>query len=178
MSGRVAPQDVVAALYRAADDHVLPWLDELMITAGLLPRCACGSTAPADERCDHCGLDDEPDMPSYFEVYRCEPETTFTVPALTDGDPTLQIRIAAVGGGTIARAYANNDWIYDVVLAGTLVCSGTDLRSGGVPQTHAQMAAALAEHLTNSSQPPLHAHRKRLGLWASKRSSHGGGRRG
>ncbi|MEU1811062.1 hypothetical protein [Micromonospora aurantiaca (nom. illeg.)] len=91
MSGRVAPQDVVSALYRAADDRLLPWLDELMIAAGLLRRCACGVMAPADERCDHCGLSDEPEVTSYFEVYRCEPEATFTIPALADGDPPLQV---------------------------------------------------------------------------------------
>ncbi|ROO52762.1 hypothetical protein EDC02_7703 [Micromonospora sp. Llam0] len=176
MSGLAAPQDVVAALYRVADDTMLPWLDELMITAGLLRRCACGSTAPADERCDHCGLTDEPDVLSYFEVYRCEPEATFTVPALAKGDPPLQVRIAAAGGGTIGRAYANNDWIYDVVLADTLVCSGADLHSGGVPHTHAQMAAVLAEHLANTSQPLLHAHRERLALWASQALARGGRR--
>src|SRR6266545_378996 len=98
MSGRVAPQDVLAALYRAGDD--------------------------------------EPTVLSYFEVYRCEPEATYTVAALADGDPPLQIRIAAVGGATVGAAYANNDWIYEVHLAGTLVCSGADLHSGGIARTH------------------------------------------
>jgi hypothetical protein len=35
VSGRVGPHDIVAAMYRHVDDHQLPWLDELMIAAGL-----------------------------------------------------------------------------------------------------------------------------------------------
>jgi hypothetical protein len=177
MSGRVAPQDVVAALYRAVDGDRLPWLDELMIAAGFLRRCPCGATAPADERCDQCGLsDDEPAFLSYFEVYRCEPEATYTVPVLADSEPSLQIRIAAVGGGTVGAAYADNDWIYEVRLAGTLVCSGVDLHSGGFARTHAQMAVVLAEHLADTDQTPrLHRHRERLGQWAHD-TEHGGER--
>jgi len=169
MSGRVIPQDVVAALYRAADGDRLSWLDELMIAAGFLRRCPYGATAPAEERCDRCGLsDDEPAVLSYFEVYRCEPEATYTVPALADSDPSLQIRIAAVGGGTVGAAYADNDWIYEVHLAGTRVCSAADLHSGGIGHTHVEMAVVLAEHLADTSDvPALHRQRERLSVWAS-----------
>ncbi len=178
MSGRVAPQDVVAALYRAADDERLPWLDELLIAAGFVRRCPCGATAPAEERCDLCGLrdDDETDLVSFFQVYGCDPEATFTIPALADADAPLQIRIAAAGGGMVGAAYADNDWIYEVRLAGTLVCSGADLHSGGFARTHTQMAVVLAEHLADTSQvPALHRHRERLNLWAYD-TEHGGGR--
>ena len=123
MSGRVTPRDVIAALYRAVDDDRLPWLDELCIAAGFLRRCPCGATAPAEGRCDDCGLsDDEDDVPSFFAVHRCDPEATYDIPPLRGGDPPLQIRIAAVGGGTVGAAYADNDWIYEVHLAGTRVC--------------------------------------------------------
>src|SRR5262249_15889040 len=104
---------------------------------------------------------------SYFDVYRCEAEATYTVPVLADGDPPLQIRIAALGGGTVGAAYADNDWIYDVHLAETLVCSGADLHSGRFAPTHPQMAAMLADHLADTDQtPPLRRHRERLGRWA------------
>jgi hypothetical protein len=180
MSGRVAPQDVVAALYRAVDVDRLPWLDELLITAGFLRRCPCGAMAPARERCDRCGHsdDDEADVADNFEVYGCDPEVTFDIPTLAVGDAPVQIRIAAAGGGTVGAAYADNDWIYDVRLAGTLVASGADLHSGGFARTHAQMAVVLAEHFADTDEvPALRRHRERLSLWAYD-MQHGGGRDG
>jgi hypothetical protein len=180
MSGRFAPQDVVAALCRAVDDDRLPWLDELLIAAGFLRSCPCGATAPAQERCDRCGHsdDDEPDVVDYFEVSRCDPEVTFDIPILARGDTPLQIRIAAAGGGTVGAGYADNDWIYEVRLAGTLVWSGADLHSGGIARTHAQMAVVLAEHLADTDEvPALRRHRERLSLWAYD-IEHGGGRAG
>ncbi len=172
MSGRVAPRAVVAALYRAADDDRRPWLDE--IVAGFLRRCPCGAMAPTEERCDQCGHsdDDEAEVASYFELYRCEAEATFDIPTLADSDAPLQIFIAAVGGGTVGAAYANNDWIYEVHLAGTLVASGADLRSGGFARTHAQMALVLAD---TDDVPALRRHQERLGLWAYD-TEQGGGR--
>lgn len=122
--------------------------------------------ASAGERCEHCGNHDEPAVVSYFEVYRAHPEATFTVPALTNSDPPLLLRIAAVGGGIAGAAYANNHWIYEVELAGILVCSGADLRSGGHALTHKQIAAALAVFLADTDVPALHRHRERLSLWA------------
>lgn len=167
MSGRVSPHDVIGALYRVVDDHRLEWLDELCIAAGYLRHCPCGAMARADERCDDCGLDDEPDVDSVFDVYRCDPEATFDVPPLHVGDAPLQIHIAAAGGGTVGHAYADNDWIYEVCLAGVRVASGADLRSGGLPHTHIEMAAVLATHLADTDQvPALHRQRDRLGQWA------------
>lgn len=170
MSGRVDPRDVVAAPYRTVDDHRLPWLDELLITAGSLRRCPCGATAPADESSQLCGRSglDEPQVRSFFEVYRCEPEAVFDVPPLAGGDQPLQIRIAAAGGGTVGGGYADNDWIYEVHLAGTPVCSGRGLHSGSVARTHAQMAAALAAHPAEAcGVPALQPHRQRLRLLAT-----------
>jgi hypothetical protein len=108
-------------------------------------------------------------MVDYFQVYRCEPEVVFAIPALADDDPPLEIAIAAVGGATIGRAYANNDWIYGVRLAGTLVCSGVDLRSGGTGRTHREMAGILAEFLCDSESipPPLWPYTQRLTSWPS-----------
>jgi hypothetical protein len=104
---------------------------------------------------------------SYFEVYRCDPEASFDIPTLTHGDVPLQIRIAAAGGGTVGAAYANNVWIYEVRVAGTLVAGGADLRCGGLSRTHAQMAVVLAEHLAATDEvAALRRHRQRLGIWA------------
>jgi hypothetical protein len=176
MSGRVTPHDVIAVLYRAVDDERLPWLDDLLIAAGFMRRCPCGAMAPAEQRCDRCGHsdDDEPDVRSFFEVYRCDPEATFDVPARDTSDPPLQIRIAAAGGGSVGAAYADNTWIYEVRLAGTLVASGADLRCGGVARTHVQMAVVLAEFLADTDQvPALRRQRERLSWWAHD-TAHGG----
>jgi len=163
MSGRVSPHEVIAALYQAADDDRLAWLDELCIAAGFLRRCPCGAAAAADERCEHCGLDDEPDVEDFFDVYRCDPEVTVDIPPLHVRDAPLQIHIAATGGGTVGDAYADNDWIYELRLAGVRVCSGADLRCGAIPHTHIAMAAVLATHLADTDQvPALHRHRDRL----------------
>jgi hypothetical protein len=102
-----------------------------------------------------------------FEVYRCAPEGTYRIPAPCDGDPVMEIRIAAIGGGTVGAAYADNGWIYGVWLDGVLACSGADLRSGGIAHTHRHMAAILAECLAGNAPAPLRPHGERLGQWAS-----------
>jgi hypothetical protein len=104
----------------------------------------------------------------YFEAYRCVPEAMFVIPALVNDDRRLEIGIAAVGGGDVGRAYANNNWIYAVWVAGELVCSGVDLRSGGIARTHRDMAAVLAEYLSDSEDAPpaLRRHTERLADWA------------
>ena len=103
----------------------------------------------------------------YFQVYRCDPELTVAVPELDDGQPSLTIRIAALGGGTPGRAYANNGWVYAVHLDGDLVASGADLRSGGFGHTHEQMAAVLAVFLADTDAvQALAGHADRLSLWA------------
>jgi len=108
------------------------------------------------------------DVVDYFRVYRCDPEITLTVPALDDGQPPLVIGIAALGGGTLGRAYAGNTWVYTVHLDGVLVASGADLHSGGIARTHRQMAAVLATHLADDTAavPSLAGQSDRLSLWA------------
>ena len=101
-----------------------------------------------------------------FDVYRSEPEAIYPILALREGDPPLEIRIAAAGGGRLGAAYANNNWIYGVWLDGALVCSGADLRSGAIAHTHGQMAVLLAEYLADLPPAPPHRHGERLGQWA------------
>jgi hypothetical protein len=102
-----------------------------------------------------------------FDVYRCTPEVVYEVPAITEGQPPLTISIAAAGGGTVGRAYADNGWIYAVHLDGDLVASGADLCSGGFPRTHRQMAADLAICLADGDDTPpgLREQIERLSLW-------------
>jgi hypothetical protein len=96
------------------------------------------------------------DTVDYFHVYRCSPELVFSIRAIDDGQSTLAIAIAALGGGTLGCSYANNRWIYSVHLDSDLIASGVDLQSGGIAQTHAQMAAVLASCLaTNPGLAPL-----------------------
>jgi hypothetical protein len=104
----------------------------------------------------------------YFGVYRCTPEITLPIPAIDGGQPPLVISIAALGGGTVGRAYAGNDWVYAVHLDGVLVASGADLHCGDVPQTHWHMAAVLAACLADNTAglPGLASQRDRLSLWA------------
>lgn len=111
------------------------------------------------------GLLDE--VVDYFQVYRCDPEVTVAVPELEDGQPPLTISIAALGGGTPGRAYADNHWVYAVHLDGDLVASGADLHCGGIGHTHEQMAAILAVFLAETDAvPALAGHADRLSLWA------------
>ena len=103
----------------------------------------------------------------YFRVYRCNPEVTIVVPELEDGQPPLTISIAALGGGTPGRAYADNHWVYAVHLDGDLVASGADLHCGGIGHTHEQMTAVLADFLADTDAvPALAGHVDRLSLWA------------
>jgi hypothetical protein len=45
----------VQALYAAVSDDRRPWLEELLITAGVLRRCDCTAMAPAGRPCPVCG---------------------------------------------------------------------------------------------------------------------------
>jgi hypothetical protein len=155
MSGRPHPDDVITALYEVVDDRRLPWLDDLLIDAGLRRRCPCTAMAPADGTCDQCcgGTVD------FFEVYRCTPEAVYILEPPVHNDPVITIRIAAAGGGKVGHAYAGNDWIYTVHVGETLCYSGHDLRSGAYAQTHDQMAVVLAESLTGYGLPAALAER-------------------
>jgi len=107
------------------------------------------------------------ELVDYFRVYRCDPELQLTVPALEREQAPLVIGIAALGGGTVGRAYADNDWVYVVHLDGVLLASGADLHCGGIARTHRQMAAVLATHLADAgTDSVLDAHADRLSLWA------------
>lgn len=68
---------------------------------------------------------------------------------LSDG---ITIGIDAVGGGTVGKAYADNDWYFEVRQNGEIVCEGSDLHSGGVPKTHRDMVAALLDFLENDAE--------------------------
>jgi hypothetical protein len=61
--------------------------------------------------------------------------------------PGLKVEIAAMGGGTLGEAYADNGWWYRVLRDDEPFYAGSDLRSGGIPQTHAQMAHVLMAFL-------------------------------
>ncbi|GAA2349810.1 GGDEF domain-containing protein [Dactylosporangium salmoneum] len=103
-----------------------------------------------------------------FDVYRAEPEVIFEVPPLVGGQPPLTVALAALGGGTVGRAYADTGWIYAVYLDGIRVVSGTDLRSGRVARTHRQMAAVLLAALAggDAAAPGLAAQGERMSWWA------------
>lgn len=120
-----------------------------------------------DEAVDDRTTDaDAADIVDMFDVYPSQAEAIYPVPALREGDPPLEIRIAAAGGGRIGAAYANNNWIYGVWLGGTLVCSGADLRSGAIARTHGQMAVLFSEYLADIAPTSLRRHGERLGQWA------------
>jgi hypothetical protein len=111
----------------------------------------------------------------YFRVYRSEPELTVPIPAIKDEQLPLTIGIAAIGGGALGSAYANNGWIYAVHLDGDLVAAGADLRCGGIARTHLQMAAVLAVYLADAAeQQPLAGQADRLSLWAHDREANDG----
>jgi hypothetical protein len=107
------------------------------------------------------------DTVDYFRVYRCEPELIVSVPAIEDCQPPLTIGIAALGGGTLGRGYADNDWVYAVHLDGALVVSGADLHSGAIGRTHRQMVAVLADYLADTDGVlPLAGQTDRMALWS------------
>lgn len=90
------------------------------------------------------------DVTNYFDVYRTSPELSVNVPPQYIGEAwNIRIDIAAMGGGSVGRRYANNNWIYTVYVDGNPVYSGTDLRSAayGEGSTHLEMIAALCDFI-------------------------------
>jgi hypothetical protein len=72
-------------------------------------------------------------------------EYTVEVPEqYVTGDPKVRIMISAVGGGTVGRAYRNNNWEYAIEVDGAIIQEGTDLRSSAIGATHSEMALTLA----------------------------------
>lgn len=61
--------------------------------------------------------------------------------------PGLKFEVAAMGGGTVGEAYADNGWWYRVLRDDEPFYAGNDLRSGGIPQTHEAMARVLVDCL-------------------------------
>ncbi|GAA1884182.1 hypothetical protein [Asanoa iriomotensis] len=161
-----------AEAYRATMGRRTP-CDGWVFTAAVAEWAYLNDTelqAMADQLADDTtagGRADE--IVDYFRVYRTDPEAVFTVDPLDADQPPLTIGIATLGGGTVGQAYADNDWIYAVHLDGRLVTSGTDLHSGGVAQTHRQMAAALTAALGDGDAAPaaLADQAERLSVWAS-----------
>lgn len=121
---------------------------------------------PATPVADHPEMTAVPDV---FAAYRTEPEQVWHIPAPATPDdttaPLLRLGIAALGGGTPGRRYADNDWIYGLWLDNRLLVSGADLRCGAVAQTHDQMAALLADHCADDAALDLST-RRRLAAWS------------
>lgn len=69
-----------------------------------------------------------------------------------DGEPEVIIAISAHGGGTVGESYADNGWDYSVYVNGAELISGCDLRSGGMPKTHAETARTLAAFLAHDGE--------------------------
>lgn len=161
MSGRHHDEDTIGLLYAAVTDDRLSWLDDLLIAAGLRYRCLCAAMAPAEQACPACGATDD----DFFAIYRCSPQASYSL-AGNVGGPQITIGIAANGGGTVVGdAYANNYWIYAVHIDGTMWRSGVDLRSGGIAQSHLQMAVTLAQWLADQPSTPA-SWRARFRTWA------------
>jgi hypothetical protein len=91
----------------------------------------------------------------------------WTIAAVAETDPPLQLAVTAVGGGTLGRAYADNDWIYGLWLGGRLHYSGADLRSGAIGKTHHQMAVLLGEYLAEDACLDERT-RQRLAAWVDQ----------
>jgi hypothetical protein len=80
-----------------------------------------------------------------------EIEYTVEVPRQDQQDPVVTIGISAIGGGTVGRAYADQEWKWQVRYDGKVVASDDNLRSG-YPATHAQMAVTLAAFLATDAE--------------------------
>lgn len=73
------------------------------------------------------------------------------VPEVYQADEPIRIGISAHGGGTIGRSYGQNGWDYVVIVKGSPVIEGSDLRSGA-PATHRQMAGTLCAFLSAAGE--------------------------
>ena len=89
--------------------------------------------------------------------YSVEVPSMYAAPS---DDPSVTIHLSAHGGGTVGQAYAHNGWTYAVVVDGTEIITGDDLRTNATPATHAGMAATLANFLAAAGES-LHYHDQR-----------------
>lgn len=91
-----------------------------------------------------------------FAYYDAEVEFGGKVPSLyvtpPKGERAIRVGISAVGGGTVGKAYAHQDWIWGVWSRGRLVASGADLRSNASAATHAEMARTLCAFLAHDGE--------------------------
>ncbi len=76
-------------------------------------------------------------------------------------------RLTAIGGGTLGRADATNDWLYGLCLGGRLHRRGTDLHSGATGKTHHQIAVLLGECLAADASLEKQT-RGRLAAWVEQ----------
>lgn len=67
-------------------------------------------------------------------------------------EPGITIGISAAGGGTVGIVYADNRWIYRVMVNGAELISGDDLRSGGMGGTHQDMIRSLCSFLGSDGE--------------------------
>lgn len=119
-----------------------------------------------------------------IDAYRSayDPAHIFTVPKLTEDDPEVTISIEAFGGGTPGKAYAGNDWFYEVRMDGEFIMDGGDLHHA-LPATAEDMARVLADFLSADAESPgalegyddaerafLESQGERLGMWANERN--------
>jgi hypothetical protein len=104
------------------------------------------------------------DVVDFFAAYRTDPEAVWAIAALVGTDPSLRLGIAAIGGATVGRRYANNDWIYGLWRGDRLHRCGIDLRCGAMGKTHHQMAVLLCEYLADDESLDEHT-RERLAAW-------------
>lgn len=63
-------------------------------------------------------------------------------------EPAVVIGISAHGGGTVGESYADNGWSYAVYVDGRELIVGSDLHSGAMGATHAEMARTLCAFLS------------------------------
>jgi hypothetical protein len=92
------------------------------------------------------------DADGYPHEYAVEVPRQYT----GDTEPRIMIGISASGGGTVGDAYANNGWQYTVMVSGEAIITGDDIRSGGIPATHARMAESLCNFLSAAGESLYH----------------------
>lgn len=80
---------------------------------------------------------------SYTDLRDFEAEAVFT---FDEAGFQTRVKIAAMGGGTVGRAYAGT-WRYIVTCDGIEVARGQDFTTG-MPKTHAEAAEMIYEYFS------------------------------
>ena len=99
-----------------------------------------------------------PNMPRVLDDEGFPFEYAAIVPTmlLGDSEPSVVIGISKVGGGTPGESYSGT-WEYRVTLDGEPVIDGSDLRSGAMGATHAEMCRSLCNFLSAAGES-LYSH--------------------